>query len=253
MQMLRCGVVGLLLAVSAFAQNKPAKSADFQGSSTYSHSKDADGSENVSIRNIAFDVTDAGIPGRPNDQRLVLRKTTTSKRTVTDIGEEATVTLEAWPLGTDLHTKPLYTLRIVGTDGHRLESALFVADRGLEETEWWSVYRLGDGKHLFETYLPLVSFSISRETLEMRYVGMQIAEDDEKDARLKKADVVGVLTYASASKVIRELLITSDDPKQAPQLRSLADETRTLTTINATKGKVPSYSIKLTFANSAPL
>ena len=53
-----------------------------------------------------------------------------------------------------------------------------MADRGLEEVAWWSVYRLGTGQHLFDTYVPVVSFSISREIMELRYVGLEVPPDD---------------------------------------------------------------------------
>src|SRR5205823_3605013 len=41
-------------------------------------------------------------------------------------------------------------------------------------------------------------------------------------------NVVGVVTYASAEKVIREVVVTCDDPKRAALLRSLADSNFTL-------------------------
>ena len=45
--------------------------------------------------------------------------------------------------------------------------------------------------------------------------------------------MVAVLTYASAERVLREALITSDDPKQAQSLRSFADASRSLTLVEA--------------------
>lgn len=248
MRTLHCAFVLVMFAASSFAQSKPSA----EGQSTYSYSKAADGSENVSIRNISFEVAGADIPGRPNSQFLVLRKTTTTKRSVTDVGQEATIGLEAWPLGADLHQKPLYSLKLTGTDGRVLDNALFVASRGVDETDWWSIYRLGNGTHLFDTYLPLVSFSISRETLETRYIGLQVPEDDEKDVRLKKPTVVAVLVYASATKVLHEVLITADDPNQAAQYRSFADESRTLTATDSSPGKTPDYALRLSFSNTYP-
>jgi len=53
---------------------------------------------------------------------------------------------------------------------------------------------LGSGQHLFETYVPLLSFSISRETVTTRYVGFEAPGDDTNDTRLKQPNVVGVLT-----------------------------------------------------------
>ncbi len=216
MRTLHCGVVALFfLAGIAIAQSKPGVSA--QGTSTFNYSKEADGAENINIRNVTFEMVDLNEPGKAGNQSLLLRKTTTSKRTAGDIGQEATITLEAWPLGADLKQKPVYSLNISGTDGHPQDGAIFLASRGTEEVDWWSVYNLKNAHHLFDTHLPLVSFSISRETVETRYVGLQIPEDDVKDERLKKPNVVAVLTYASANKVIREALLTSDDPRGAVQ------------------------------------
>jgi hypothetical protein len=67
----------------------------------------------------------------------------------------------------------------------------------------------------------------------MRYVGFEDPPDDAADARLKEPHVVGVLTYAAAEHILREVLITSDDPKQAQMLRSFADANRSVTLLEA--------------------
>jgi len=108
-------------------------------------------------------VTGTNVPGLPPDDRLLLRKTISSKQVLGDIGMEATVTLDAWRLGDDPRHKPLYTLNTSGEGGNTKDTALFVVSRGLEEVEWRPVYKLGSGQHLFDTYVPLVGFSISRE------------------------------------------------------------------------------------------
>ena len=217
--------VALLLSpVLVSAQQTPQKIAQplhAESSSTIDFSSAADGSETVEIRNVSHEVTGTQVPGRPPGERLVLRKTVRSKQVLGDIGMEATVTLEAWRVGEDLRRKPLYSLTVTGDEGHTIDNALFVVERGLEETEWWSVYKLGSGQHLFDTYVPLLSFSISRETVTTRYAGLEAPGDDTKDARLKQPNVVGVVTYASKDRIIREALVTCDDPKQAQLLRSV--------------------------------
>jgi len=82
---------------------------------------------------------------------------------------------------------------------------------------------------LFDTYVPLAQVSIARETLKLRYVGLEVPADDTKDARMKSPNLVAVLRYASGDKIIREAAITADDPKRAQLLRSFADSTRDLT------------------------
>jgi hypothetical protein len=235
-------IVVFLLAVLVRAQQRPPLHA--QSASTIDFSSAADGSETVEIRNISHEVTGTQVPGRPPGERLLLRKTTHSKQVLGDIGLEATVTLEAWRLGEDPRQKPLYTLTVAGEDARTIDNALLAVSRGLEETEWWSVYKLGSGQHLFDTYVPLLSFSISRETVTTRYVGLEVPPDDTKDARLKQPNVVGVLIYASEDRLIREALVTCDDPKQAQLLRSYADTTRA---VSWTEG-----ALKLSFSQNYP-
>ncbi len=251
-------IVAASLGPALLAQ--PAKVFQAQSSSTISASKAADGSQLIEVRNVTYELA-TNVPGRPPAEFLVLRKTTHSKETVGDIGVDATVTLEAWRFGDDLHQKPIYTISATGTDGHSMDNAIFIVSRGTEEVDWWSVYKLGNGQHLFDTYVPLVSFSISKEFLTTRYVGFEAPPDDTRDARLKQANVVGVVTYASQDRVIREALLTCDDTERAAQLRSYADETRTVSMVEgpstapaARKGRPgePSRTLKLSFSESYP-
>jgi hypothetical protein len=240
---------------------QPAKPVQAQSSSSISTRTQPDGSQIIEIRNVTYELSDPVIAGHPRSDRLLLRKTIHSKETVGDIGVDATVTLEAWRFGDDLRQKPLYTINASGTDGRTMDNAIFIVSRGLEEVEWWSVYRLGTGQRLFDTYIPLVSFSISKEFLTNRYVGLEVPPDDTRDARLKQPNVIGVLTYASEDRVIREALLTCDDPRRAAQFRSFADETRELSMVETpavaaagakSKPREPSRTLKLSFSESYP-
>jgi hypothetical protein len=199
--------------------------------------------QTLEIHNVTFESTGDCVSGRPRGERLLLRKTTSSKQVFGEVGEEATTTLEAWPTGVDLKQKPLYTIKVSGTGGKTVDDGLFVVDRGLEEVEWWSVYQLGTGRHLFDSYVPLVSFSISKEILEQRYVGLEIPPDDTPDARLKRPNVVAVLSYASADGVKKEALLTCDDPSRAALLRSYPD---TAHTVSALEGR-PTRGVRIKF------
>lgn len=225
---------------------QPAKPQHVQASSTFDYTPTADGFGAIEIRNVSYEVI-TNVPGRPPADRLLLRKTIRSKEVLGDIGMEANVSLEAWHLGDDLRQRSLYTLNVEGNEGNTKDNALFVVSRGLEEVDWWSVYKLGNGQHFFDTYAPLESFSISRETVSTRYVGLDVPPDDTADARLKQPNVIGVITYASDSRVLREILVTSDDRQQARLLRSYADVTRTLSVTT-----IPSPSIRLTFTHNFP-
>jgi hypothetical protein len=144
---------------------------------------------------------------------------------VGDIGMEASTTVEAWPIGVDIKQKPLYSMVVPGFDPVTKNSDLLVISRGVEEVAWWSVYKVGSGQWLFDTYVPLTQFLVRGSN---RYAGFEGPPDDTADARLKAPNVVGVLTYASGDKVIREALITCDNPQRAQLLRSYADSSREL-------------------------
>jgi hypothetical protein len=145
----------------------------------------------VEITNVSYELAGSD---------LVLRKTTKSKQMLGDIGMEGSSTTEAWKIGTDLKEKPLYSVTVEGTESRTVENEVFIVSRGLEEVEWWSVYRLADGAHLFDTYVPLVKFSTSRKDTILRYVGFDVPPDDSKDARLNDRHETRVLTQNGAVK-----------------------------------------------------
>ena len=201
----------LLTTVGLFAQQS-------QSPSSVNLSKASDGTKTLGIHNVSFLTANS----------LLLRKTTDSKRIIGEKGMEGLVAVEAWPLETDLRQKPLYAIKVTGADAQIFDFSLLAVSRGLEETEWWSVYKLGTGQHLFDTYVPLVSFSTAREVMKTRYAGLEIPPDHTKDTRLKQPKVIAVLTYASADHVMHEWLLTCDDPKRAQLLKSYSDVTRRL-------------------------
>jgi hypothetical protein len=219
---------GLALALSAQQPKKPFQA---QSGSTVAFTT-KDNQETTEITNVSYEQTGSGVPGRPRDERLMLRRTTHTRQIVDEIGMEASTTIQAWPLGVDLKQRPLYSLTVSGVDPRTIDSQLIVISRGLEEVEWWSVYSLGSGAHLFDTYTPLIQFFIGWEGQAARYVGLEAPADDIADARLKAPNVVAVLTYASAEHVIREALITCDNRQLAQLLRSYADATRKATLVD---------------------
>src|SRR5262249_10109910 len=143
------------------------------------------GQDTVEIVNASYEFTDSQLPGRSPDERLLLRKTTRTKQVIDEIGMEAKTTEEAWPLGGPLTPKPLYSLSVEGLEARTIDGALIEVNRGLEEVQWWSIYKIGNGEHLFDTYVPLMKFSISRAVQTLRYVGFEVPPDDVSDARLK--------------------------------------------------------------------
>ena len=226
--------VVLLSALSLQAQQPPAttkRPLQAQSPSTFAYQLQG-ATESVAITNVAYQVVGPGIPGRPKEERLTLRQTTTTRQVIGDVGVVATTTVAAWPLGIDMGQRPLYSVAVSGTDAKTINNEVLVISRGLEEVEWWSIYKLATGEHLFDTYTPVVQFSPTRDVFVPRYVGLKVPADDEVDLRLKVPNVVGVLTYASGEKILREALITADDPKTATLLRSYADTTHAVAVAN---------------------
>jgi hypothetical protein len=113
---------------------------------------------------------------------------------------------------------------LAGQDAAPVDDALLVFDR-TEEIPWWSVYHLDSGAHFFDTYAPLLRFSITDPEQTERYVGLEISNDDTADKRLKARGVVGVVTYASGDRMIRQALLTCDSADRAETLHSVADTT----------------------------
>jgi hypothetical protein len=201
----------------------------FHAESTSSMSLTEKGDERaIEIHNVAYQYSNTRVPGRPPNEELALRVTTHSRDIIGDIPEPGTVTLEAWPLGADLRQKPLYTIKIGGSDAHTIDNALWVVNRGYTDLAMWSVYKLGTGQHLLDTYVEMLRLSITKDVQTPRYVGLEVPPDDAADARLKEPHVVAVLTYASEERVIRELLLTHTNTDRAAELRSYADTERTV-------------------------
>jgi hypothetical protein len=241
---MRLPLVIVLLSVPVLSCQQQNKPAEQQSASTIEY-KTENRSEVVDVKNIVFELAGPAIPGRPMNERLVLRKTTSTKQVLDEVGMEATTTVEAWPLGKDLKEKPLYSVAVQGVDPLTVNNELLVVTRGLEEVGWWSLYKLANGERLLDTYVPVTHFSISRDTQTLRYAGLEVPPDDVADSRLKAPNVVGVLTYASAERVIREGIITCDDSKLAQVLRSYADASRSL--------EFTAGSLRLSISQNFPL
>jgi hypothetical protein len=198
----------------------------------------------VEVHNVRYQYPGTRVPGRPEDERLALRITTHAKDFLGDIPEPGEVTLEAWILGGDLR-KPVYAIKTGGSDAQTLDDAIWVVNRGYTDMTMWSIYKLGNGQHLFDTYVDLLRFSITKDIQTMRYAGLEVPPDDTADARLKEPHVVAVLRYASEDRVIRSLLLTHANPVRARELRSYEDTERTVSFL-----QTPSKRIRITFGTA---
>jgi len=242
-------VLALAIGSSPAAADEPIAA---QSPSTFNFGE-KDGSKTIEITNVSYLTTGSGIPGRPQGEELVLRTTTHSKQIVDEEGGDFSVGVEAWPLGTDFATKPLYAVMLEGVGATVEDGNVIVFDRGIEDVAWWSVYTLGGGTLLFDTYVPLLSFSLSRQVGEPRYVGLNVPPDDATDPKLKDPQIVGILAYAAADHVISKLLLTCSDVKRAAELRSYWDETRELSVLNATPAADnPKLTLRIAWSANFP-
>jgi hypothetical protein len=246
----------LWAASAALAQTPARPAADpeskpFQSQSTSSitYTGGKEGERIVETTSVTFDVTGDSIPDRPRSSHLVVRTTTRSKWYVGDEGSDSTVTVETWPLGVDLKQKPLYAVSVSGIGAHIIDGNVLLVDRGDGgDVSWWSLYKLGSGQHLFDTYAELLKFPVSREDGNSRFAGLEVPPDNARDARLKDPHVIGVLSVASAEKLIREVLITCTDPKRATLLRGYEDVTRKLSVTEQPTGR----TIRVEFEENFP-
>lgn len=205
---------------------------------------DASPPASVAITNVSYAITGSYLAGRPKQERLLLRTTVSTREVIDEVGMDANLTVEAWPLGADLGTAPAYKLEVGGATGMTtLDNGVIVVARGTEDVRWSSVYALGTGAHLFDSFVPVSGFSITPEVQTVRYAGLEVPPDDAEDARLADPKVVGVLSYAAAAGVIGEALITCDDADRAQLLRSYWDASRDI----AAEGEAPAVTLKLTW------
>jgi hypothetical protein len=151
----------------------------------------------------------------PPEARLTLRRTESTERIPDEKGMEALTELAVSRGG-----KLLYTLKVEGFDGRPLDDTLYVIARGVEDVEWWSVYRLADGRHLFDSHVPLSRFAPGR------YAGFEVPEDG--DPRLRDSHLFGIVTIATAAGEVRRFPLRAKDPRLAMRLRSYWDAQRTL-------------------------
>jgi len=69
-------------------------------------------------------------------------------------------------------------VKLEADSARTLDNCLWVIDRGYVDVPMWSIHRLGDGRHLFDTHVELVRFTISRADGTPRYAGLDVPADD---------------------------------------------------------------------------
>ncbi len=180
---------------------------------------------------------------------LVLRKTIRSREVVGDKGLDSEVALAAWPLGSDLAKKPLYDVKAAGTDARTRNGEIWIVEDAADpDVPVWSVYTLASGRRLFRSHVQPLELGVSRADGTLRYAGLEVPPDDAEDPRLRAKNVVAVLSYSAADRVIREAIVTCDDSGRAAELRSYFDEERTLEVGDRAGGRF----LRVTFRGAYP-
>ena len=227
----RIAGASLLGAYLGVASAGAADSASTQATSRFDF-REQNGIQTIDITNVTFSTTGSYVPGRPQGERLLLRTTVRTREVVDEKGLDATVTVEAWPLGTDPAETPIYSVSLDGVDARVEANAVIVFERGTEDVAWQSVHSLGTGAPLFDTFVPMLRLS-SPDTGAPRFVGLDVPPDNAPDPRLRDPHVVGVLAYASPERTIRRVLITCSNVERAAAFRSYWDTTRQLSLVGA--------------------
>jgi hypothetical protein len=196
----------------------PRKPFKAQSTSTINYAKEND-EWTVTTSNVNYEVS---------FYRELIFRTSIRKRVGEGPGMDGAVALEAWRFGDDIGGKPIYRIVVDGIGAVTKDRAIWVVDRYTEGRPRWSVYSLITGEFLLESAAELstVSTPTAGPHIPERYIGFQVPEHFDKgvDARLLEQHVVGLLTYARQEGVIREVLVTCDDPKRAGALHMLADQ-----------------------------
>ena len=166
------------------------------------------GEEAVVIHNVSYEL--AG--------KTVLRKTEHTRQVLGEKGVDASTRIEAWPLAGDRKQPPKYAIQVEGVDARAIDNELLIVTRGLVDETWWTVYRLADGKPLFNTFVQPVRIPDSN-----LYAGYDVPEDG--DPRLKNPKLIGVIHLAGPEGTPRRIELHANDATRARTLRSFADVT----------------------------
>jgi hypothetical protein len=155
----------LMFTLSALASGQTLAQTGANSTSTFAYS-DKDGERTVRIVNVEYRVTQIYHPG---EMWLVMRTTTRSTQILGDKGWEAKLTLEAWPMGANLASKPLYAVEMPGSEATLLGGELWqVLDATDPDVPVWSVLHVANGKQLLRSFV--APLNARRERPRAQYI-----------------------------------------------------------------------------------
>ncbi len=205
------------------------------GAGEPTHSTSAQSSASIEVEgnvvtvhrtNRMFELAGPDIEGRNANDRLLLRKEIETTEVIGDKGMDGRVNVWAWTLGVDVNvTAPLYVISASGLEGRVTDNDVYVIERGLDEIEWQSVFSLADGDKLFDATVPWLLATNGGAWNERHYLALAQVFEDADDAALRRDDAIALLTYASRTRVLNQVLIRADKADRARLLRSVWDQT----------------------------
>ncbi|EME67806.1 hypothetical protein H261_21631 [Paramagnetospirillum caucaseum] len=200
----------IMMAAGSFGRDE----AVLSGGSAFSM-RDERGRITSKLVNTTYSVVSVPITGEPRPRRTLLRQ----RVTVGDDGE-GRASLSAWLVGapSELRKPPLYHISVTAHAASLGDDFLFWTERGGRRT----AYSLANGDWLFDSDLPLATFTFEPEARRMAALSQA---DEEYSSR----GGVAVFTYAAPGRVLRRVVLVVDDPMRAGMLRATLSATKLVT------------------------
>jgi hypothetical protein len=193
-----------------------------------------DGQVTVNIRNVTHALTGDIVSPRGQRERLLLRLEATTTEVLGEKGVEGSVRLTALPLTPD--ARPVFEIAEKGRNIAVDEEGLIAID--LDDCCSFErvYYSPWTGEPLFQASAPPAWVEIGKEFRTHRVAAFRAATDDLLGAGALPVTSVGVITYAAADRVIRQIVIEAPDETRARELRSIWDEQFALAWVDAATG-----------------
>lgn len=192
----------------------------------------------VQIRNVTHALTGEIVSPRARRERLLLRLEASTTEVMGEKGIEGEVRATAWTLDAApaASPRPVFEIAEKGRDIRVDEEGLIAIDLDDCCSFERAYYSAHTGSALFQASAPSVWVEIGKEVRTHRVGAFRAATDDLLAAAKLSAQAVGIVTYAAADRVIRQIVIEAPDQGRARELRSIADEQFALSWIDAETG-----------------
>ncbi len=174
----------------------------------------------------------AGSRGRR--ERILLDIATVTRETQGEKGIRGSLEISARVAERELPL--LYSLRLPARAAALDESGLIAADLDDCCTFHRAYHDAATRERLFESTVPIASLALEGPRFKRRVAAFVARMDGNKDHGAWGENAVGLISYATADRVIQQALVVADDPTVARRLRSLDDERTGLAWVDARTG-----------------